>query len=190
MKYFIALLLAMLPFSSHAEAKKAVFAGGCFWCMQPGFDNAEGVIRTVVGFSGGDEPNPSYEQVAHGGTGYREAIEVTYDPAKIAYDALLKIYWENIDPFDAGGQFADRGHHYTTAVFYTDDEQKKAAEASKAKLEAHFGKPIATEILPYKNFSAAEEYHQAYYRKNSLHYNMYKKGSGRADGVKKIWGKE
>lgn len=189
-------LLFTLAFGASAMAdtagtKTAIFAGGCFWCMQPGFDNTPGVTKTVVGYSGGHVPNPTYEQVVSDTTGHYEAIEVTYDPSKVTYEQLLPIYWENIDPLDAGGQFADRGEHYQTVVFVADDAQRAAAEASKKTIEQKFApKPVATKILPAKPFYAAEDYHQKYYEKNKLRYNMYKHGSGRVDKLGELWGDE
>lgn len=168
--------------------KTAIFAGGCFWCMQPSFDNTPGVIKTLVGYSGGHTVNPTYEQVISDTTGHYEAIEVTYDPAQVNYEKLLEIYWENIDPLDAGGQFADRGEHYHTVIFVTDDAQRKAAEQSKTVIEKKFApQPVATKILPAKPFYAAEDYHQKYYEKNKLRYNAYKYGSGRVDKLKELW---
>ena len=145
-------------------AKTAVFAGGCFWCIQPAFDRAPGVIRTVVGYCGGTEPNPTYDLVTTERTKYRESIEITYDPAKISFDQLLDIYWKQINPTQADGQFTDIGPSYRAAIFVANDEERKIAEASKEKL-AHSGKfdrPIVTEILPAMKFYAAEDYHQKY----------------------------
>jgi len=147
------------------------------------------VTASAVGYTGGHVPNPTYEQVVSDTTGHVEAIQVTYDPAKVSYEALLGIYWENIDPLDTGGQFADRGEHYHTVIFVADDAQRKAAEASKAAIAKKFaGKPIATEILPAKPFYVAEDYHQRYYQKNSMRYTAYKYGSGRVDRLKQLWG--
>jgi peptide-methionine (S)-S-oxide reductase len=168
--------------------ERAIFAGGCFWCMQPVFDHMEGVISTFVGYSGGDVKNPTYEEVSSGTTGHVEANEVVYDPAKVSYEKLLDAYWRNIDPVDANGQFYDRGPQYHTAIFYFTAEQKKLAEASKKKLEAELKQPIRTQILPAKEFYPAEEYHQEYYKKNPIRYNAYKMGSGRKERLKEIWG--
>lgn len=171
------------------ETMIAIFAGGCFWCMQPVFDSEAGVITTQVGYSGGTFVNPTYDDLHTKNTGHYEAIEVKYDPKKVKYEDLLKIYFANIDPFDAEGQFADKGHEYKTVVFYSNEEQKKAAEKHIAELEKKFGgKKIATKILPAKTFYAAEDYHQKYYEKNKLRYELYKTGSGRSSGLKKIWG--
>jgi len=174
---------------SSRTAKTAILAGGCFWCIQPAFDKAKGVIKTVVGYSGGTEPNPTYELVTSEKTRYREAIEITYDPAKISYDQLLDIYWRQIDPTQADGQFSDIGPSYRAAIFYGNDYEKKVAEASKDKL-AHsgkFDKPIVTEILPAMKFYPAEAYHQKYYQQNPEHFEAFEKGSGRVSFQKQIW---
>jgi methionine-S-sulfoxide reductase len=178
--------------SPSPATKTAIFAGGCFWCIQPAFDKAKGVIKTVVGYSGGTEPNPTYELVTSERTAYRESIEITYDPAKISYDQLLDIYWRQIDPTQADGQFTDIGPSYRAAIFYGNDEEKKIAEASKNKL-AHsgkFDKPIVTEILPAMKFYPAETHHQKYYQKNPAHFEAFEKGSGRVSFEKKTWGEE
>lgn len=157
----------------------AIFAGGCFWCMEPPFDNAEGVLQTVVGYTGGHVKNPTYKQIGTGETGHREAVRIHYDPETISYEELLNIFWDTIDPHDAGGQFVDRGPQYTTAIYYLTHEQKAAAELSKNALEARTGEFVATDILPAVTFYPAEEYHQDFYQKNEQHYQQYKKGSGR-----------
>ena len=175
--------------SSPSPTKTAIFAGGCFWCIQPAFDKAAGVIKTVVGYSGGTEPNPTYERVSSEKTGYRESIEITYDPIKISYDQLLDIYWRQIDPTQADGQFTDIGPSYRAAIFYGDNEEKKIAEASKEKLarSGKFDKPIVTEILPAMKFYPAEAYHQKYYQQNPGHFEAFEKGSGRVSFEKKTW---
>ena len=176
--------------SSGAETRNAVLAGGCFWCIQPAFDKAKGVIKTVVGYCGGTEPNPTYELVSSEKTGYRESIQITYDPAKISYDQLLDIYWRQIDPTQADGQFTDIGPSYRAAIFYGNDDEKKNAEVSKEKL-AHsrkFNKPIVTEILPAMKFYPAETYHQKYYQQNPEHFEAFEEGSGRVSYQKKTWG--
>ena len=177
--------------SPPAAAKTAVFAGGCFWCIQPAFDKAPGVIKTMVGYCGGTEPNPTYELVTSEKTRYRESIEITYDPAKISFDQLLNIYWRQIDPTQADGQFTDIGPSYRTAIFCASDEEKKIAEASKEKLarSGKFDKPIVTEILPSMKFYPAEEYHQKYYRQNPERFEAFEKGSGRVSFEKKLWDK-
>lgn len=175
---------------NYDDFMKATFAGGCFWCMQPPFDRLEGVVKTTVGYSGGVEKDPTYQQVASGQTSHTESIEVIYDPEKIGYEKLLETFWINIDPTQANGQFADKGAQYRTAIFYHNDEQKEKAFASKKELEdsGKFKEPIVTIIEPIKNFYEAEEYHQNYYEKNPIHYNMYKKGSGREGYIKRTWG--
>ncbi len=170
----------------------ALFAGGCFWCMETPFEKLDGVLQVLSGYSGGPEKNPSYEQVSAGSTGHRETVKVTYDPAKITYEALLETFWRQIDPTDAGGQFADRGSQYRTAIFYGTEEERKAAETSKAALgsSGRFAGPIATEILPASEFYPAEDYHQDYYIKNHDHYMRYRIGSGREGYLRRVWGDE
>jgi len=175
--------------SSPGTTRTAIFASGCFWCIQPAFDKANGVIKTVVGYSGGTEPNPTYELVTSEKTNYRESIEVTYDPAKISYNQLLDIYWRQIDPTQADGQFTDVGPSYRAAIFYGNAEEKKIAEASREKL-AHsgkFNKPIVTEILAAMKFYPAEAYHQKYYQQNPEHFEAFEHGSGRVSFKKKTW---
>jgi methionine-S-sulfoxide reductase len=176
--------------SSPAETRTAVLAGGCFWCIQPAFDKAKGVIKTVVGYCGGTEPNPTYDLVSSEKTGYRESIQITYDPAKISYDQLLDIYWRQIDPTQADGQFTDIGPSYRTAIFYGNNDEKKIAETSKEKLvrSGKFNKPIVTEILPSMKFYPAEAYHQKYYQQNPEHFEAFEQGSGRVSFKKKAWG--
>jgi len=175
--------------SSPAETRTAVFAGGCFWCIQPAFDKAKGVIKTVVGYCGGTEPNPTYDLVSSEKTGYRESIQITYDPAIISYDQLLDIYWRQIDPTQADGQFTDIGQSYRAAIFFGTDEEKKIAEASKEKLarSGKFNKPIVTEILPAMKFYPAEANHQKYYQQNPEHFEAFEEGSGRVSFKKKTW---
>src|SRR6266567_3229510 len=174
-----------------ATTRTVVFAGGCFWCIQPAFDKTPGVIKTVVGYCGGTEPNPTYELVTSEKTNYRESIEITYDPAKISFDQLLDIYWRQIDPTQADGQFTDIGPSYRAAIFYGDNAEKKIAEASKEKLvhSGKFDKPIATEILLLKKFYRAEAYHQKYYQQNAEHFEAFEKGSGRVSFQEKTWNK-
>ena len=170
----------------------ATFAGGCFWCMQPPYDSLEGVVSVVVGYSGGDTTNPTYYDVLRGDTGHREAVQITYDPSRITYAELLDVFWRQIDPTDAGGQFADRGPQYITAIFYHDEAQRQAAERSRQELAASgkFDRPIATQILPYKSFYPAEDYHQCYYQKDPYNYGSYKRGSGRAPFLESTWADE
>jgi methionine-S-sulfoxide reductase len=174
---------------SPAETRTAVFAGGCFWCIQPAFDKAKGVIKTVVGYCGGTEPNPTYEIVSSEKTGYRESIQITYDPTTISYDQLLDIYWRQIDPTQSDGQFTDIGPSYRAAIFYGNDDEKKIAETSKEKLarSGKFNKPIVTELLPAMKFYKAEAYHQKYYQQNPEHFEAFEEGSGRVSFKKKAW---
>jgi peptide methionine sulfoxide reductase msrA/msrB len=167
----------------------ATFAGGCFWCMQAPYDVLDGVVEVIAGYTGGDVENPSYQQVSSGDTGHYEAIQISYDPEKVSYEQLLEVFWRQIDPTDAGGQFADRGPQYRTAIFYHDETQKELAEKSRLQLETSgkFDKPIATLILPAKAFYMAEEYHQDYYEKNSRSYDAYKRGSGREGFLEENW---
>lgn len=187
---FAAVTAAVAQTATPARVEKVVFAGGCFWCMQPPFDRTPGVISTVVGYAGGREENPTYKQVSAGETGHRESIEVTYDPAKVSYAQLLDIFWRNIKPTQSDGQFNDLGDQYTSAIFYKSDEEKRIAEESKDALakSGKFQKPIATVILPAGKFWPAEEYHQKYYIKNSLAYRFYHFRSGRDAYEKQIWG--
>jgi peptide-methionine (S)-S-oxide reductase len=185
-------VLAAAQNPSPPQTRTAVFAGGCFWCIQPAFDKAPGVINTVVGYCGGTEPNPTYKLVTSEKTNYRESIEVTYDPAKISYEQLLDIYWRQIDPTQANGQFTDIGPSYRAAIFYGNAEEKKIAEASKDKLarSGKFKKPIVTEVLRAMKFWPAEDYHQKYYRQNPGHFEAFEEGSGRVSFKKEKWGGE
>lgn len=168
----------------------ATFAGGCFWCMQPPYDKLNGVQSVTTGYIGGTNINPTYENfVQHG---HKEAVQISFDPQKTSYEKLLEIFWQNIDPTDAGGQFADRGQHYQTAIFYHNNKQKLAAEISKRNLEqlGKFSKPIATQIIRASEFYPAEEYHQAFYEKNPEHYASYKYHSGRGPFLERTWKEE
>ncbi len=169
--------------------KLATFAGGCFWCMVAPFDEQPGIIQVVSGYTGGHQENPTYEQVCSETTGHYEAVQITFDPDIYPYEKLLELYWQQIDPTDAGGQFFDRGQSYQTAIFYHDEEQKRAVEESKRALadSGRFDKPIATQILPATAFYPAEEYHQDYYKKSPIRYKMYRHGSGRDVFIKKHW---
>ncbi|MBN1578310.1 MAG: peptide-methionine (S)-S-oxide reductase MsrA [Chitinispirillaceae bacterium] len=168
----------------------ATFAGGCFWCMEPPFEQLPGVARVITGYTGGTKENPTYKEVSTGKTGHVEAVAVYYDATKISYNDLLDVFWRNINPTDRGGQFADRGKQYVTAIYYHTDEQKKLAEASRAALEASgvYEDAIVTSILPARKFYPAEEYHQDYQVKNPLRYKQYREGSGRAPFLKRLWG--
>lgn len=190
--FFLTLILSAPSFALVAKDpyQKAVFAGGCFWCMQPPFDKQDGVILTIVGYTGGMIENPTYEQVSEGGTGHYEAIEVTYDPAKVFYEQLLDIFWKNIDPLNAGGQFCDVGKQYRAAVFYLDEFQKTIAEQSKTALEEKKQRTFVTDILPGGVFYPAEEYHQKYYLKNPVRYGYYRKQCSRDRRLEEVWGSE
>jgi len=165
----------------------ATFGGGCFWCMQPFFDNTKGVIKTTVGYTGGHLANPTYEEVSSGTTGHVESIQVEYDPKVVLYEKLLNLYWHNIDPTQLNGQFVDHGPQYRTVIFYHNEEQKRLAESSKKALAAsgRFNKPIVTAIEPAGDFYPAEEYHQKYYLKRTFQYNMYHDNSGRHEYFQK-----
>ena len=167
----------------------ATFAGGCFWCMVKPFDKWPGVIKVISGYTGGEMKNPTYQQVCSDKTGHYEAVQITFDPGVISYPEILSVFWQQIDPTDAGGQFADRGSSYQTAIFYHNQEQKEQAEESKKEMERSgvFNGPIVTPILPAKPFYPAEEYHQDYYKKNPSHYQRYSIGSGRAGFLESHW---
>ncbi len=194
-----AIIVAALLFGAsapvYATQKTAIFAGGCFWCMQASFDFLKKrgeVEKVVVGYTGGTKVNPTYKEIATGKTGHREAIEVTYDPKKISYERLLEFFWSNVDPVDATGQFCDKGEQYTSAIFYSSPEEKKAAEksmgeyAKKMKIRG----AVATAIIAAKPFYAAEEYHQDFYLKNPERYEEYVKGCRRYDRLEEVWGKK
>ena len=170
--------------------EKATFAGGCFWCMVKPFDRYEGVISVISGYTGGDIEDPSYEMVCTNTTGHREAVQITFDNSIITYRELVDIFWKQIDPTDAGGQFFDRGESYRTAIYTHSEEQQIIAEQTKRELDesGKFDRPIATDILPAKPFYRAEEGHQNYYMKNPSHYNRYATGSGREQYKKQTWG--
>ncbi len=174
------------------KVAKATYAGGCFWCMQHPFDKLEGVISTTAGYTGGTESNPTYKEVSAGKTGHAEAIEIVYDPLKITYSQLLDVFWRNIDPTQADGQFFDIGRQYRTAIFYHNKEQKKLALVSIEKLENsdRYDKKIVTEIVPATKFYKAEDYHQNYYKKNPIRYKYYRIGSGRDRYLERVWGKK
>ena len=182
------LALAGTPAPAKPQLAKATFAGGCFWCMQGEFEALPGVSSVVVGYTGGTTKNPTYEEVSSGSTGHFESEEITFDPAKISYDKILDVYWENIDPLTAYGQFCDRGPQYRTAIFVHDDAQRRIAEASKAKIEQKLKAKVVTLILPASTFYPAEEYHQDYYKKNPFRYGLYRKGCGRDELLEQIWG--
>jgi peptide-methionine (S)-S-oxide reductase len=171
---------------------KATFAGGCFWCMEAPFDKVPGVVSTTSGYAGGHVRNPTYEQVSAGRTGHAEVVQVVYDPGKVTYEALLDVFWHNIDPLTKNAQFCDRGTQYRSAIFYHGEEQKRLAEESKASLEkgGRFAGPIVTEVTALTDFYPAEDYHQDFYRKDPRRYESYRAGCGRDRRLKQLWGKE
>jgi peptide methionine sulfoxide reductase msrA/msrB len=171
------------------KLEKATFAGGCFWCMVQPFEELPGIENVVSGYIGGHKENPTYEEVCSETTGHAEAVQIIFDPEIFPYEKLLEIYWQQIDPTDAGGQFFDRGPSYRTAIFYHTEEQKRLTEASKKALEdsGRFNKPVVTEIVPATEFHPAEEYHQDYHKKNAYRYKMYRQGSGRDAFLKEHW---
>jgi peptide-methionine (S)-S-oxide reductase len=170
------------------QLAKATFAGGCFWCMEPPFDMLEGVVSTTSGYIGGHKKNPTYQEVSAGGTGHTEAVQVVYDPAKVSYEKLLDVFWRNVDPLDARGQFCDKGSQYRTGIFYHTEKQKQLAEASKKALDSRFKQPIVTEIVSATEFYPAEAYHQDYYQKNPLRYKYYRYSCGRDQRLEELWG--
>ncbi|MDI5933919.1 peptide-methionine (S)-S-oxide reductase MsrA [Halomonas kalidii] len=191
---WLALLTLPLGLAGAALAEEqtasAVFAGGCFWCMEEAFDPVEGVLSTTSGFSGGHVENPSYNQVVAGGTGHAEVVEVEYDPEVVDYEALLHVFWRNIDPFAVDRQFCDAGDSYRSAIFPMNDEERTLAEASREALADRFDREIATEINDFEAFYPAEEYHQGYYRKNPVRYRFYKSACRREARLDEIWGEE
>lgn len=170
--------------------KEATFAGGCFWCMEGPYDTLAGVVSTTSGYTGGGKRNPTYEEVSAGGTGHAESVRVVFDPAKISFERLLEVFWHNIDPLARDRQFCDSGPQYRSAIFYHDEAQRRAAEASKSVLEAsgRLKGPIATQIVPAAEFWPAEDYHQDYYLKNPIRYKFYRGSCGRDSRLKEIWG--
>ena len=192
MKWIILTVAAAFLLCAHTASaqklEKAIFAGGCFWCVESDFDKVPGVVSTTSGYTGGRTKNPTYKQVTYGDTGHYEAVEITYDPAKVSYEALLTAFWHSVDPTDDGGQFCDRGDSYKTAVFALNEKQRKAAEASKKAAQEVLGKPIVTPILTAATFYPAEYYHQNYYQNNSFRYRYYRFSCGRDKRLKNLWG--
>ena len=188
--FTLSLLLTAGLGSAGAGQEQATFAGGCFWCIEAPFDKYPGVVSAVSGYTGGTEEDPTYKQVSSGRTSHIEAVLITYDPERVSYEELINHFWRQFDPTDEGGSFYDRGHQYTSAVFYHDDEQKRIAEETRAALDSsgRFDKPVVTPIRPAGTFYTAEEYHQDYYRKNPGHYKRYRTGSGRDRFIEKTWG--
>jgi peptide-methionine (S)-S-oxide reductase len=176
------------PHAPPPGTESAVFAGGCFWCMEPPFDALDGVLSTISGYTGGSVENPTYEQVSGGGTGHVEAVRVVYDPKRITYAQLLDVFWRNVDPLDDGGQFCDRGPTYRSAIFVRDAEGRRLAEDSAQRVGERLGRPVVTQIRDEAPFYAAEEYHQDYYRKNPIRYRFYRGGCGRDARLEALWG--
>ncbi|MEX2525306.1 MAG: peptide-methionine (S)-S-oxide reductase MsrA [Gammaproteobacteria bacterium] len=187
-RFLLALFLFCLQAAAAADTAEATFAGGCFWCMEPPYDKIDGVLATTSGYTGGHVKDPTYKQVTGGRTGHYEAVQISYDPDKVGYEKLLEVYWRNIDPFDDGGQFCDRGPQYRAAIFVHDERQEQMAKESKQGLQEKIenGKRIVTEILPAATFYPAEEYHQDYYRKNSLRYKFYRYSCGRDQRLEEV----
>jgi peptide methionine sulfoxide reductase msrA/msrB len=183
--FLIGLLMA-----DNTKYEKATFSAGCFWCIEYPFEQLDGVKEVISGYTGGDEKDPTYKQVSSGNTGHLESVQVIYDPKVITYNELLDVYWRQFDPTDTGGSFVDRGHQYTSAIFYHDEKQKQLAEESKKKLDESklFNKPVVTPIRPAQEFYPAEEYHQNFYKKSPDHYKRYRSGSGRDQFINQIWG--
>src|SRR5689334_8668867 len=190
MKWILFALALIAGAANAQQQEKAIFAAGCFWCTEEAFEKVPGVISAVSGYTGGKVKNPSYEQVSSGRTGHAEAVLVTFDPKKVSYEKLLDVFWLNHDPTVNDRQFCDSGSQYRPAIFYTSPEQKRLAEASKAKWEKEkpFRQPILTEITPASEFYPAEDYHQDYYKKNPLQYKFYVTGCGRYNRLDTLWG--
>ncbi len=189
---FLVLFLVQSNLHAQTKVEKATFAGGCFWCMEPPFEKLDGIFEVISGYTGGEKRDPTYEEVSAGSTRHVEAVQILFDPSKTTYSEILDVFWRQIDPTDPGGQFADRGSQYKTAIYYHNDEQKKLAQKSKKVLEGtgKFEKPIVTEILKATEFYRAEEYHQNYYKKDPVRYKSYRYYSGREPFLQKIWGDE
>ena len=189
--WFLALALVFtIPHAARADT--AIFAGGCFWCMESEFQDLKGVSDVVSGYAGGPKTEnpagPSYEEVSTGQTGFRESISVTYDPKIVTYQQLLDIFWSNVDPFDDKGQFCDKGTQYVAAIFVKTPAEKAAAEKSLSDVEKKFGKKVATQILPETTFYKAEAHHQDFYKTNAIHYKLYRSGCGRDSKLDELWG--
>ena len=187
-KIILILIIYFVNFSVFAaETKKAYFAGGCFWCMEETYDQVKGVISSVSGYSGGHLKNPKYEDVIYKDTGHVEVIEITYNPSIVSYKNLLEVYWKNIDPFDAEGQFCDKGKSYRSVIFFENRSQKELIDKSFKEIEKKFDKKIVTLVWKFDIFYPAENYHQDYYEKNFIRYLMYKNGCKREETLKTIW---
>ena len=186
---FILIIVFLSTFARAENIQKVYFAGGCFWCMEESFDKISGVKKTTSGYSGGHVKNPTYEQVVSENTGHLEVVEIVYDSDIISYPAIMDIFFKNIDPFDAAGQFCDKGESYRSAIFYQNETQKKIAEQSIEQIEKKFNKKTFVLLKPFQEFYKAEEYHQDYYQNNFLRYLAYKKACQREEILSKIWQK-
>ncbi len=188
----VPLLAVQAVAATGPQLEKAIFAGGCFWCMEPPFEKLDGVKEVISGYTGGHKVKPTYKEVSSDTTGHVEAVEVVYDPSKVSYEKLLDVFWRQVDPTDGGGQFVDRGSSYVTGIFYENEQQKRLAEASKEKLErsGRYDKPIVTPVTKAGPFYRAEEYHQDYYKKNPIRYKFYRYNSGRDKYLDRVWSKE
>jgi len=187
--YFLLILfVASQTLFAQPKLAKATFAGGCFWCMEPPFEKLPGVVSVTSGYAGGQKKNPTYGEVSSGVTGHAESVQVLYEPAKITYSKLLEVYWHNVDPFVKNRQFCDIGNQYRTVIFYHDESQKKLALESKSKIEKMGEGEVFTQIVPYTVFYPAEEYHQDYYKKNPIEYNLYRTGCRRDARLMELWG--
>jgi peptide-methionine (S)-S-oxide reductase len=183
-------LVLFFTLSLNAQSRAtATFAGGCFWCMEPPFEALKGVISVTSGYTGGTTKNPTYEQVSAGQTGHYEAVVVTYDPRRVSYGTLLNLFWRNIDPLDANGQFCDKGDQYRAAIFYRTDAERQLAEQSKRHIAQTKKWNVVTAILPAGEFFPAEEYHQDYYKKNPVRYKFYRFNCGRDNRLRELWGR-
>lgn len=187
---FLACITAANAADAPSSTATAIFAGGCFWCEEAVFDTVPGVVSVTSGYTGGSKDNPTYQEVSAGGTGHAEAVQVVFDPAKISYERLLDLFWHNVDPLTSNAQFCDHGNQYRSAIFYSDDTQKRLAEASKQAIEksGRFHEKIVTEIVPAGKFWPAEEYHQKYHVKNPVRYSYYRFACGRDRRLEELWG--
>jgi len=183
-------MASLLNTTAYAETRTAIFAGGCFWCVEKDFEHVAGVVRAESGYTGGSTSNPTYKN--HGKGGHIEAVRIYFDPAKVTYTQLLHTFWRSVNPTDAGGQFCDRGHAYTTAIFTENDEQHQQAKMSKQALVDNnpLPAPIVTPVISATKFWLAEEYHQDYYKKSSIRYTVYRRSCGRDSAIRKLWGKQ
>lgn len=182
--------VAVASAPAQSQLETATFAGGCFWCMEEPFDELDGVVSTLSGYAGGHLQNPTYDDVTAGTSGHAEVVQITYDPGEVSYETLLFVFWRNVDPFDAGGQFCDRGGSYRTAIFYETKEQQRVARASKRRVSRKFSRAVVTEIEALDEFYPAENYHQDYYKRNPVRYRFYRTACGRDARLRAVWDDE